>query len=120
MNKAQAIHAFWSGFGLPAYDQYTVPKDAQMPYITYSLSYDAFGNEVSMNGSIWYHTTSWTNITQKADLISENIGLEGKIIKTDNGYLWIKRGSPFYQRLSEEDNIKRIYINIICEYFQKY
>lgn len=37
MNKAQAIQAFWESFGVPAYEESTVPDDAVMPYITYSM-----------------------------------------------------------------------------------
>ena len=40
MNKEQAIHFFWSQFGLPAYDENSVPDDAQMPYITYNVVID--------------------------------------------------------------------------------
>lgn len=119
MTAEQAIHAFWSGFGLTAYDENCVPDTAQLPYITYSLSYDVFGNQVSMVANIWYSSTSWVTITNKFHEISEYLGLEGIIRTTDNGYLWLKRGSPFGQRMGDsENNIKRMFINITAEYFQ--
>ena len=41
-----------------------------------------------------------------------------RLIPCDEGYLWIKRGNPFAQRMSDEnDGIRRIYINIELEYF---
>ena len=119
MTAEQAVHSFWSSFGLTAYDENSVPDNAQLPYITYNLSYDAFENEVAMSGSVWFHSTSWTAITAVADSIYNELKHGGKVIKTNAGYIWIKRGSPFYQRVSEEDNVKRIYINISCQYFQE-
>ena len=32
MTKAAAIYQFWSGFGLTAYEENTVPEDAAFPY----------------------------------------------------------------------------------------
>lgn len=119
MTAEQAVHSFWSSFGLTAYDENSVPDNAQLPYITYNLSYDAFENEVAMSGSVWYRSTSWTAITAIANIIYDDLKHGGKVMKTSRGYIWIKRGSPFYQRMSEEDNVKRIYINISCQYFQE-
>ena len=42
MDKAQALHSFWSGFGLTAYDENTVPDGAQLPYITYEVEGDPY------------------------------------------------------------------------------
>ena len=36
MDKQQAIHGFWSSFGITAYDENSVPDDAELPYITYN------------------------------------------------------------------------------------
>lgn len=120
MTAEQAIHAFWSNFGLTAYDENSVPDNAQLPYITYSVSYDTFGNNVAMTASIWQKSTSWLLVTQKAKAISEYIGDGGVLLPTDNGSIWIKRGSPFYNRMGQEEkDIKRIFINITAEYFQQ-
>ena len=42
MTAEQTLHSFWSSFGLTAYDENSVPDDAVLPYITYSVSYDSF------------------------------------------------------------------------------
>ena len=47
MTKAAAIYQFWSGFGLTAYEENTVPTDAAFPYITYQLVTDSFDREVA-------------------------------------------------------------------------
>lgn len=118
MNKSQAIHSFWSSFGLPAYDQYTVPDGARMPYITYSVSEGDFNTKVSLSASLWYRTPSWEQITLKSHEISRVIGMGGKAILVDGGGMWIYRGSPFSQRMSDtDDTVRRIVLNITAEFF---
>ena len=119
MDAEQAIHSFWKSFGIDVYDENSVPDDATMPYITYSLSYDGFDNSVNLSASVWYNSTSWAAPTAKAHEIDSRIGDGGLVIPTDNGAVWITQGSPFYQRLGDADkNIKRIYFNINVEYIQ--
>jgi hypothetical protein len=118
MTKAAAIYQFWSGFGLKAYEENTVPEDAVFPYITYQLVTDGFDREVAATASLWYRSESWTAINAKTEEISAHIGLGGKIIKCDGGRIWIKRGQPFAQNMGDEsdDLIKRKYINVVYEF----
>lgn len=118
MDKSQAIHNFWSSFGLNAYDEQAVPDDATYPYITYTVIFDSIDYIVNLTGSLWYRSTSWAEASLKAHEISEYIGIGGVVLPIDNGYVWITRGNPFAQRLGDDtDNqVKRIYFNINCEY----
>lgn len=118
MTKDEAIYSFYSGFSLPAYDENTVPEGSALPYITYSVSTDSIGNIVILSASLWYRSTSWGAIQDKADEIAAAIGYGGKIIKIDNGYLWLTKGSPFAQRMSEPSDkmVRRIIININAEF----
>lgn len=123
MDKAQALHSFWASFGLPAYDQLTVPDNAQMPYITYSAVTDKIGTPVALTGSLWYRSTGWSDITHKADEISQYVNQHGHAVKKcDTGYLYITAGQPFAQRMSDDtdDMVRRIYINIMAEYLTAY
>jgi len=121
MNTAQAIHSFWSSFGLPAYDQYTVPLEAQMPYITYSVSENAFNVPTAMSASIWYRSPSWEKITLKSYEIARTLSAGGKVIRVDGGGMWIYKGTPFSQRMSDtDDTVRRIVLNITVEYFTDY
>lgn len=120
MTKEAALYEFWSSFDLPAYEENSVPtgEDApDFPYLTYNVSTDEFGNEVAMNASIWYRSTSWLQCNQKAREISENLR-GGKIIPCDGGRIWIKKGTPFLQNMGdpEDDRIKRKYIKITVEF----
>ena len=113
MTAEEAIHNFWSGFSIPAYDEFTVPDNATLPYITYSFGYDVFGGVIDINASIWYRSTSWAEITAKAQEIADKIKNGGINLKTDNGGIWLYAGSPIYQRYDSGDNdIRRIYLNI--------
>lgn len=117
MDKAQALHSFWSSFGIPAYDTSTVPDEAELPYITYDVAMDHIDRQVQLTASIWYRSTSWTAISQKADLIAEAIGDGGKLLKVDGGYIYIFQGSPFAQRMADEDEaIRRIYLMVTAEF----
>lgn len=107
------------GFSLPAYDESTVPEDASMPRITYAWSETEFDTPTTLPVSLWYRAKGWKDITQKAEEIYDDIGYGGKTLKTTDGYLWVLRGSPFYQRVTDEDDgIRRIMLNIIVEHFR--
>ena len=118
MTKAATIYQFWSGFGLTAYEENTVPTDAAFPYITYQLVTDSFDREIPLSASLWYRSESWTAINAKTEEISQKISHGGKIISCDGGAIWLKRGQPFAQNMRDEsdDLIKRKYINITAEF----
>ena len=120
MNKVQAIHSFWSSFGLPAYDQYTVPQNAKMPYITYNVNEAEIDSYVGLYGSVWYRDTSWEQAELKVTQIAQHIARMNPI-KIDVGYLSVAMGSPFSQRMDDEDDmVRRIYINLQAEFYTEY
>ena len=118
MTKAAAIYQFWNRFGLMAYEENTVPVDANFPYITYQLVTDSFDREAAATASLWYRSESWTGINAKTEEISAAIGRGGTFIQCDGGAIWIKRGTPFAQNMGDEsdDLIKRKYLNITAEF----
>lgn len=118
MNKMQALHAFWSSFGLTAYDENSVPDNAAMPYITYEAQSDSFGGELALSASLWYRDTSWASITAKEEQISDYIGRGGRMLAYDGGALWIKQRTPWAQRMSEpsDDMVRRIILNLEVEF----
>lgn len=117
MTKEQAYHAFWVSCGWKAYDENTVQDDAPLPRLTYNVAVAEFGEPVALSVSVWDRSTSWSSVTRMASEIYLRIGLGGRIIPYDGGYIWIKRGQPFFQRMADEnDSIRRIYINLEVEY----
>ena len=119
MDRAQAINAFWNSFGLRAYDENTVPQNAVLPYITYEVATASFNDgDVPLSASVWYSGRTWSEITAKTDEISDSIGFGGTEIKTDTGYIWFKRRTPFAQRMSDpNENIRRMLLSISAEFF---
>lgn len=120
MTKEAVLKQFFSGFGIAAYPSTAVPDDVQFPYLTYDVITSAFQEEpVSLTVNLWYFTTQEGVPNAKARELSEAIGRGGKLLPCDgNGYIWLKRGSPWCQSLTDETspNIKRRYINVTAEY----
>lgn len=126
MDKVRALHTFWNGFGIPAYDESTVPSKEErialhgtaFPYITYEMSTDSFGNTLVQTASLWYRDSSWAGITAKAEEISDFITRGGRMIVYDIGAMWIQKASPWAQRMSEpsDDMVRRIIMNITVEF----
>lgn len=118
MTKDKALQAWFERF-LTAYPASSVPNDVTFPYLTYELVIGAFdGGEIGLTVNLWYYTESEAVPNEKAQEIAETIGIGGTIVPCDGGYIWIKRGSPWCQNITEDDepNIKRRYLNITVEY----
>ena len=118
MTKAAALHKFFNQF-LPFYPSTNVPEDVVFPYGTYTPVFDAWGGEpVSLTVNLWYYTESEAIPNAKAQEISEHIGFGGTVVRFDGGYIWITRGTPFVQSLSDDTapSIKRRYLNVTAEY----
>lgn len=118
MTKGAALQAFFETI-LPSYAASAVPDDVVFPYLTYELITSAWeGGEVGLTVNLWFYTTSEAAPNAKAEELSRAIGYGGKILPCDGGYIWLKRGSPWCQNLSDETDrhVKRRYINVTAEY----
>lgn len=122
MDKWQSVHAFWNGFGLPAYDAHTVMSGENapaFPYITYDVSVSGNITEpILMTASLWYHSTRWDAISAKASEIGFSIGPAGKLLQTADGYVWVMRSTPWAQRMDDpsDDMIRRIVLTVEAHY----
>lgn len=125
MNKSEAIYNLWSGFDIPAIDEQSaydaetlIQLGIDFPYLTFQTAIGDFAQKFSLSADLYYRSTSWAEIEEKAAEIADYIGLGGKIIHYDGGALWIKRGNPMYQRMSADNpfDIRRIHININAEF----
>ena len=125
MDKVQALHSFWAGFGWPAideqsaYDEKTLEEmNIDFPYITYEVATDEFDAPVAIGADLWDKSTTWTAVSQKAEQIYDAIGRGGRLVGYDEGCVWITRGNPFAQRQDAETgyDVRRIHININAEY----
>lgn len=125
MKKAEALHSFWAGFSWPAIDEQSAYDTQTLQdlgitdkYITYEVVTGNFGEPIAMTASLWHRSASWSEIQQKADEIANAIGYGGKMLTIDGGYLWIKLGTPFAQRMAVEADYdwRRIYLNISADF----
>jgi len=134
MNKQQAYNSFWRSFGVLAFEENTVPDDdtiqklidegvaeSKYPYITYQVVTGDIEDILTVTASIWDKNTSW----ERSDLLSNRISKYTKdmsIIRLDNGGMFINKGSPFSQHMSEEGDpsIRRIILNISVNFFTDY
>lgn len=116
MSRLTALQNFWESFGVPAYDENTVPQNAGYPRITYEGNLDFFDSTVMASASVWVKSTRWDWISEKAEEIGTAI-VEGATASYDGGFLWVKPGQPFIQRMPDEDpDVRRVLINVVLEY----
>lgn len=120
MDKFMALQSFWASFGIDAYDENTVPAGEyrpELPYITYEVSVSDFRHPVLLHASIWYYGTSWAPITAKLAEVESALANGGIFLPCDDGAIWITKGTPFAQRMSDpNDMVRRIYLNTTAEY----
>ena len=123
MNKSQALDKFWNSFGIPAYDENTIPDNPGERYITYSVSTGRIEDVINLTGKIWEkNTTSWKFVEDKSSEIAYELAtMDPPTISIDNGRLYLTMGTPFSQRLSDPDSMARgVYINIQAEFLTAY
>lgn len=126
MTKAAALYSFFSGFGIPAYEENTVHDMANKglapdyPYLTYEVKTDFFGeSDVFTTFSLWYRSETWTAINAKSAEISAAIGRIGKFVDFDGGSILIMRSQPWAQNMGDDsdDLVKRIAHNLKLRYY---
>ena len=124
MDKWQGLQAFWESFGIPAYDENSVPDDAQMPYITYQAAVGPFESVVPLSASVWYYGTSWSGVSQKVEEISERLSGWCLVNLDDDQYIFLAKNdsAQFAQRMADEgsDLVKRIYLTLSAEFFTRH
>lgn len=120
MDKQQAYFKLWNSFSIVAYDENTVPDDANFPRIDYQVITDSLDFPVFPIAKLWYRDTSWTAVDNKLKEIEDFI--ENMLpIELDDGYMNVCKGSPFAQRQTNEDDqtVKGYLLNLQVEFFTK-
>ncbi len=121
MDKWQAQQTYWEGFGLPAYDELTVPDNASMPYITYEAVSGNIGATTTVSASLWYRSNSWAEISQRADAIAKAIYEDPRsAIPIDGGYMKVRLpdGTMHSDRMDEpnDKDVRRIRFTVEIEF----
>ncbi len=116
MDKLQALHGFWSGFGWRAYNSKTVPDDAELPYITHELPYSDFGNVIAQTATLWHKSTAWSDVVAKMKEITAEISRGGKYVSYDGGAMHIRMNSAQDINDPEDENVRCYVLNYELEY----
>ena len=110
ISTASALYAFYSNFGLPAYEVNTVPDDVTLPYITYLYNEPQYQYNATHYAQIFMRTNSNTALLEKAGDIVSAIG-EGVVL--DSGVV-IRPSTPLVQIMHDASNpdIRIAYISL--------
>lgn len=117
-NTATALYEFWSSFGIPAYVEYHVPDDAEMPYITYELTEPNWKEQAAVRARVWYRDFSFVSISAKLDEIKAKIG-DGFTMPVGDGMIALFTDDPFiqFQPYEDETGVKVAYLSLILHSF---
>ena len=110
---AAALKEFFSGFGLPAYSNDSVPDDVSLPYIAYDLNVPGWTRKASIPVRVWDRTTSNSRIIRIADQITAAIGAAEKTIPLpDGGYLTIWQNDDETIQIMVDGDFRCAYFNL--------
>lgn len=119
-DKWQAQFNFWSRFGLPAYEENSVPDldEVVFPYITYEARSAGFDETAVANASVWTRSSSWGMADAVSDVIEDALSHGGLIEPYTDGIIWITKGEPFSQSMGDpsDDRIKRKLLSVTLHF----
>lgn len=111
MDRYEAQYLFWSSFGVPAYEENSVPDidEIEFPYITYQAVMSPFDNSIPVSASIWTRSTSWVEADTLADTVENALKSGGKVLPYTGGIIWVTPRNPLAQSMGDpqDDQIKR-------------
>lgn len=124
-DKWQAQQNFWSGFGIKAYDEMTVPADAEMPYLTYEAVAGNLDAKTTVSANLWYRSNRWAEISQKAEEIVRKIYEDPRpAIPIVGGYMMVRLpiGTMHSDRMEDPNDpmVRRIRISVELEFLTAY
>lgn len=114
----QALYAFWSQFGVPAYLSDCVPDDAALPYITYNVANSpAMG--IALITAFNYHTKAPSGNVDRAalaDKIAAAIPEKGVKLPLENGgFLIMFRNTDFQTTYQDPEDLDVVGIRTSVE-----
>lgn len=116
LDKWSAQKVYWSSFGLPAYEELTVPDDAQIPYIAYQAVNGQLDGVITVSASIYYKGMSWSKIIEEVNHIEK---FADRQIMFDGGIMKVRKPlRDFAQPISEtsDSKIRRMLLTVEIEF----
>lgn len=118
-NIVTALYTFFSGFGLPAYPEDTVPDEASLPYITYEIAVPPIWTAAQLHAHIYYRSSSYAAISAKAGEIYNAIKDGDAVIQFENGslHIGVDDDVDFLQFMSMQGdpNLKNAYLTMVMQ-----
>lgn len=122
-NYATALYQWLSGFAPTFREPVIFDADNPQPdnYITYSASINGFAGQFIQPITIYTQSTGFNDLMNIVDSIESAIGESGCVIGNNEwGYVFINKGSPFYQDKPDEDESFRAgYMNLLITIYEK-
>lgn len=116
-NTAIALYNFFSGFGLPAYVEYSPPDEAELPYITYQLAEPNWRDPTPLYARVWYRSTSYAAINAKVDEIRAAFFQDGAdncvSIPTSGGAIYLSDFNAQVMPMEGDDTLKCQYLTMM-------
>lgn len=110
-DRWQAQYNFWASFGVPAYEEHSVPDadEVTFPYITYEAETAGFDQGTVVAASVWTRSTSWAQADAISDIIEDRLKNGGVLESYTGGWIWFTPEFPFSQNIGDpdDDRIKR-------------
>lgn len=117
-NITKTLFLFFNSLGYEVYLEGQVSESAKFPYITLSYQLEDFGVDSLIQGQIWDKSYSRETVNRISDELLSIIQNGIKVRITDNeGYLYLRRGSPFIQAINDTEGLQVNYFNIIMKSF---
>lgn len=102
----EAAFASWleSACGVRAYAEGHVPDSAAYPFATFSLPASSWGSgQAAATVDLWSRAEGDAAANRRARSLSRALGLGGVALPCDGGGLWLTRGEPWCQALTDPD-----------------
>ena len=119
MTPEAAFSAWLAGaVGATAYADGHVPDSAAYPFATFSLPASAWGDApAAATVDLWTRGEGEAATNALARKLSAAIGLGGAMVACDGGGMWLTRGEPWCQPVTDEDPVvSRRRINVSVEW----
>ena len=114
-------YRFWSSFGVPAFEENSVPTGDDFPgfpYITFPIVSGGFDSDYPVFASIWTRSPSWLPAIEIADRIEGAIKNGGKCLPHNDGMLWVSPREPFSRCTGDpnDSEVKRMLIDVTLHF----
>ena len=121
MDRWESQYQFWASFGVPAYEENSVPDEAEVsyPYITFPRVLGGFGGRTNVTPSIYDKSFSWERADALANAVYNALENGGATIDYDGGQIWIIRDDDNFANgigNPDDDMIRRLRLSVFYDF----